>query len=91
MPEMCETVTSNNFLCSPGGKGSNPIAASSRLGSKCSLVSKVGDDLFGHNFLDILRADNINSKFVTFAQKASTSVASIFVDSNGEKRKSEIV
>ena len=84
MPEMGETVMSNNFLCSPGGKGSNPIAASSRLGSKCAIISKVGDDLFGRNFLSILSADNIERKFVTFAKKSSTSVASIFVDSNGK-------
>ena len=48
------------------------------------FISKLGDDMFGRNFLKTIQEDNINIDNVTFTDKAPTSVASILVDNDGK-------
>lgn len=84
MPKIGETMTANNFCDSPGGKGANGSIASARLGSRSALICKLGNDMFGKNFLGILEKDRINIEHVTFTDKAPTSVASIMVFEDGK-------
>lgn len=83
MPKVGETLTANSFECLPGGKGANSIIAGSRLGSNNTFISKVGSDNFGKEFINVLKADNINTDNVTFSNDKPTSVASIVVDNSG--------
>jgi ribokinase len=41
MPQMGETFKGKSFKMGFGGKGANKAIASSRLGSKCAVISKV--------------------------------------------------
>lgn len=83
MPKMGETMTANDFELSPGGKGANVCIAGARLGSNNAFICKLGNDMFGKNFIGILKKENINIDHVSFTEKAPTSVASIMVDPEG--------
>ncbi|CAF0960043.1 unnamed protein product [Brachionus calyciflorus] len=83
MPKMAETMTANSFEALPGGKGANVCIAGARLGSKNAFICKLGQDLFGQNFINILNKENLNIDHVTFTDKQPTSVASIMVDPVG--------
>lgn len=83
MPKMGETMAALNFIATPGGKGANACTAGARLGSTNAFVCKLGNDMFGRNFLETLRQDNVNTEHVTFTDRAPTSVASIMVDREG--------
>lgn len=84
MPKVGETLCAKNFLCSPGGKGANSIVGASRLGSVNTFVSKLGNDQFGKDFVDVLKKDKINTDYLLFSTKNSpTSSASIVVDETG--------
>jgi len=45
--------------------------------------SKLGNDIFGKNYLQNLEENNIKTDHVTFTGEASTGVAPILVDDNG--------
>ena len=44
---------------------------------------KLGNDIFGKNYLQNLEENNIKTDHVTFTDQASTGVAPILVDDNG--------
>ena len=52
LPQLGETVLSEDFYLGPGGKGSNQAVAASRLGSDVSFLTLIGDDNFGENSSD---------------------------------------
>jgi len=83
MPKVGETLTANSFECLPGGKGANSIVAGSRLGSNNAFICKLGTDSFGKEFINVLKADNINIENVSFSSDKPTSIASIVVDKSG--------
>jgi 2-dehydro-3-deoxygluconokinase len=59
-----------NYLQGFGGDTSNAIIAAARAGARCSYVTAVGNDSFGHDLLDLWRINNVN-----IAQAAIDTVA----------------
>lgn len=84
LPVPGETILGGNFLMNPGGKGANQAIAAKRLGADVSLVSKVGNDLFGMQAVEIYRSEMINTEFVFKDPVNPSGVALISVDSKGE-------
>lgn len=60
MPEKGETVTGQDVVQGPGGKGANQAAATSLLGVPTYMVGKVGDDRFGDALVGSLQAFKVN-------------------------------
>ncbi len=85
MPVAGETVSAPDFSMGFGGKGANQATAAARLGSKVSLISMVGDDLFGHQQLDNFKKNGLNTEAVSVGTKSS-GVAPIFVDPTSDNR-----
>lgn len=84
LPVPGETILGGNFLMNPGGKGANQAIAAKRLGADVSLISKVGNDLFGMQAIEIYRSEMINTDFVFKDPVSPSGVALISVDSTGE-------
>ena len=84
MPSPGETVLGRGFVTCPGGKGANQAGAAPRLGARCRMIARVGDDAFGRQMLDGLQAEGIDCTDVTVTPGAPTGVAMIVVDSTGE-------
>lgn len=85
-PRPGETVTGRKFTTMPGGKGANQAVAASRLGAPVSMIGKVGDDIYGHRYLDILKTEGVDTRAVTIERGVSTGTAIIEVETAGENR-----
>jgi ribokinase len=53
MPRMGETILGRGFSLGPGGKGSNQAVAAARAGAATRIVTRIGDDTFGHMALEL--------------------------------------
>lgn len=78
LPRMGETVLGQGFALGPGGKGSNQAVAARRAGAAVSLISRLGDDLFGRIARDLWRGEGIDTAAVETSE-APTGTAFIFV------------
>lgn len=84
IPSPGETVLGGSFLMGSGGKGANQAVAISRLGGRVSLISKVGNDIFGQQAMQSFRKEGIEIECLLTDPDAATGVALITVDTRGE-------
>ncbi len=84
IPAPGETVTGGQFVMPAGGKGANQAVAAARLGAEVTLVSKVGEDIFGSQSVENFKRDGILTDFITTDADSHTGVALILVDGQGE-------
>ena len=84
IPRPGETVLGGKFAMAPGGKGANQAVAAARAGGSVTFVTRVGDDLFGHEAVRNFEGDGIDVRFVGIDRVAPTGVALINVDGKGE-------
>lgn len=83
IPVEGETVMGYNYHTTHGGKGSNMAACASRLDAASAFMGKIGRDAFGEGFLELLRAENVNSEGVLFSDRFPTAVGFIIFSSRG--------
>ena len=69
-----------------GGKGANQAIAARLCGAEVVMVAKVGSDLFGEATIRNFASFGIDTTHVQLVQGASTGVAPIFVEPNGQNR-----
>ncbi|MDX5475027.1 MAG: ribokinase [Bacillaceae bacterium] len=84
MPKPGETVLGGPFKMGPGGKGGNQAVAAARMGAEVTMVTKVGEDLFGEDALNNFTKEGINTKYITKHETESTGTALIAVDDTSE-------
>ncbi len=84
LPAPGETVLGDRFEMVSGGKGANQAVACARLGAETWFVGRVGNDWFGDTLLRNLQVVGVNTQFVTRDEEASSGVALIFVDEQGQ-------
>jgi ribokinase len=59
LPKPGETLLGGTFFMNAGGKGANQAVAAARLGGNVTLVTKVGNDIFGKQTIEGLQKENI--------------------------------
>jgi ribokinase len=84
LPAPGATVLGPAAVFTPGGKGANQAVAAARLGADVRMTGCVGDDDFGRQLLDALRAEGVDAGGVRVAAGAPTGLAMISVDRAGE-------
>ncbi|MDO5604895.1 MAG: ribokinase [Paracoccus sp. (in: a-proteobacteria)] len=84
MPLPGETVEAPEFELGFGGKGANQAVAAARLGSAVTMVTCVGDDMFGHQQRENFAANGIDTTHVHMIAGKPSGVAPIFVEASGE-------
>lgn len=84
LPSPGETILGGTFLMNPGGKGANQAVAAARLGGSVTFVTKIGNDMFGSEAVDLFSKENINTGYITNDPVNPSGVALIIVDENGE-------
>ena len=62
------------YLQGFGGDTSNAIIACARQGASCGYITRLGDDDFGRMFLDLWRAEGVDTNGVGFDDQAHTAV-----------------
>ena len=85
-PEAGETLLADGFAVLPGGKGANQAVAVARLGGSVQMVGRIGDDGFGRDRLNGLRASGVDVSHVRISPGVASGVATILVETNGENR-----
>ncbi len=85
-PKAGETIFGEHFDLGWGGKGANQAVAARLCGAEVSMVARVGDDLFGPATIANFEAQGIDASHVRIVVGASSGVAPIFVESNGQNR-----
>lgn len=84
LPAPGETLEAPRFEIGRGGKGANQAVAAAKLGAEIVMVTRVGDDVFGRETLEGLRALGIDTSHVHVTENTSSGVAPIFVARSGE-------
>ena len=84
LPLAGETKLGGIFFMNAGGKGANQAVAAARLGGHVTLVTKVGNDIFGKQTIDGLKKENINTNFIFIDEAAPSGTALIMVNEEGE-------
>ena len=84
MPHRGETIEAPDFALGFGGKGANQAVAAARLGAQVSMVTCVGDDLFGPRTRQNLVDNGIDVSHVRSVEAAPSGTAPIFVEPDGE-------
>ncbi|MGA8941831.1 MAG: ribokinase [Thermoactinomyces sp.] len=86
VPVEGETTIGKTFNRFTGGKGANQAVAAARLGGKVTMAGKLGEDDFGKEHIESLRANGIDYRSVLFDPQASTGIGNIVIDSTGNNR-----
>ncbi|EDV99341.1 ribokinase [Drosophila grimshawi] len=84
LPKPGETVLAMHRERCFGGKGANQCVAASKLGANCALITKLGTDALGEDYLEYLKTLEINLDFVERVESMPTGLAEIIVSDNAE-------
>lgn len=80
-----ETVLGGDFYRAAGGKGANQAVAAARAAREpVTFIAAVGDDAFGRQSLEGFEQENLHRQFIRVVPNASSGVALILVDKQGE-------
>lgn len=85
-PERGETLFGKDFVQGYGGKGANQAIMASILGAKVSMVTCVGDDVYGPGWIKEFEKNNVNTEYVKKIEDNYSGVASIWVEEEGDNR-----
>ena len=83
-PKTGETLIGDSFGMFIGGKGANQAIAASRLNALVYMVGRLGDDMFGNQFLDKFSYEKINTDFVIQDKNNGTGVGMPLIDASGD-------
>ena len=73
------------YECNPGGSIANFLAAAARQGSRCALMGKVGDDVFGKELKTALETNGVDCKGLLLDTQHNTPCAFVSLDENGDR------
>ena len=85
-PQAGETIFGQKFDLGFGGKGANQAVAARLCGAEVFMVARVGNDLFGPATIENFKKLGIDATHVKQIEGASSGVAPIFVEPNGQNR-----
>ncbi len=85
-PKGGETVRGLSFNTYLGGKGANQAVASIRMGSDTLMLGAVGDDNFGHAFIDCLKNEGFDTNYIVVDKKNPTGTSLVTVEESGQNR-----
>lgn len=67
------------------GMATSAATAAARLGGRCALVTRIGDDLMGQAFVDEIGAEGVDCRFVRRFAGVPTPLSAVIVDKAGER------
>jgi ribokinase len=80
LPKLGETVTGTNFRTGFGGKGANQAVMAAKLGGAVTIITKVGEDLFGQDTRKNFVEQSIDTTYLYTTPDSFTGVAPIWVE-----------
>jgi len=86
LPVAGETVLSDDYLLTPGGKGANQALAAARYGAKVAMIGRVGNDNYGKTCRESLKANGVMVSGVAYSDLLPTGCAVVAKDRVGENQ-----
>lgn len=83
MPNVGETIRTDNFATYPGGKAGNQAAAAGALGGNVCVLARLGDDAFSLQLTDELKRHGVQTDFLIYEPNATAGIAMIRIDAQG--------
>lgn len=83
-PQPGESLVATDFGMFPGGKGSNQAIAAARSGAVVRAIGRIGDDLFGAPFVDLMAREGIDARWVIRDAESGTGVAFPVIEPDGQ-------
>ena len=83
-PRPGESLVASEFGMFPGGKGSNQAVAAARSGAAVRAIGRIGDDLFGAPFVELMAHEGIDGRWVVRDAEAGTGVAFPVIEPDGQ-------
>lgn len=80
-----ELTLADRFRFSVGGDALNQAARISLLGHRVSLMTRVGDDLFGRHIIDAARQRNVETEDIFVDADTPTTVTIVLVQKDGQR------
>lgn len=81
----CKFSEVTAFSPKVGGAPANVCGAFTKLGGSSALITQLGDDPFGHKIADELEFYGIDTSTVSFTDKASTALAFVSLENDGNR------
>lgn len=81
----CKFSEVTAFSPKVGGAPANVCGAFTKLGGSSALITQLGDDPFGHKIADELAFYGIDTSTVSFTDKASTALAFVSLENDGNR------
>ncbi|RZC41388.1 ribokinase [Asbolus verrucosus] len=86
LPKPGETIHGSKFMTTFGGKGANQCVAAAKLGGNTTLITRVGDDLWGDKYIENLKCQNVETKYAQKTPNSQSGIAQITVAESGENQ-----
>ncbi len=83
LPALGETLKGKRFHMGFGGKGANQAVMAAKLGCAVTMVTRMGNDIFGENTLNNFNELGVNTDHALLTNSSYTGVAPIAVDPDG--------
>src|SRR5262245_34594458 len=80
LPKPGETLAGSDWRLGYGGKGANQAVMAARLGAQVTMVSCIGQEVFGEGVLKNFKAEGVDTTYVCINAHHPTGLASIVVD-----------
>lgn len=80
LPKLGETVIGSNFQTSFGGKGANQAVMAAKLGGAVTIITKVGEDIFGQDTRKNFVETSVDTTYLYTTPDSFTGVAPIWVE-----------
>lgn len=84
LPKLGETLVGHSFFMGYGGKGANQAVMAAKLGAQVTMITKLGRDVFGEDYLKNYRTLGLDTAYVLFDDHLASGVAPILVDDNAQ-------
>lgn len=82
IPLVGETLLGEDYRETFGGKGSDMAVQAARLGADVSYIGVVGNDAFGHEFIELMKSEGIILEGIRETDELPTGVGFIIKDTN---------
>jgi ribokinase len=83
-PAPGETILGGEFFMFSGGKGANQAVAAARMGGEVTLVSRIGNDIFGQRAVAEFMKEGMETRFISTDPEKASGTALILVNADGE-------
>lgn len=80
IPLAGETLIGDDFRQTWGGKGSDMAVQAARLGADVAYAGVVGDDAFGHEFIQLMKQEKVDIQALTLTSEYPTGAGLIIKD-----------